>query len=35
MLQTNFLLQLIAAGQKIIVQWFVQDGVRPYTANLS
>ena len=35
MLQTNFLLQLIVAGQPVIVLWFVQDGVRPYMANLS
>jgi len=35
MLQTKFLLQLIVAGQPVSVRWFVQDGVRPYTANLS
>jgi hypothetical protein len=35
MLQTKFLLQLIVAGQPVSVQWFVQDGFRPYTASFS
>jgi len=35
MLQAKFLLQLIIAGQPVSVWWFVQDGVRPYAANLS